>query len=238
MNPNCQRLKDRFYAGSKHPYQIYEDTVKRVLRKDCIVVDIGCGYEAPDLHKISRLGLAKMLIGLDLVTFTGNGSAVVTLIRNDVSRISLKNDLANMVISKSVLEHLGDPQRVFKEVHRILEKKGKFIILTPNKYDYSSIIAKIIPNAFHAYIVSKVAGRNVGDVFHTFFLANTYSSIKRFAVNSGFKIITFEYIGQYPAYLTLSPVLFLLGTFYDKLICKYNCLRQFRGWILAVLEKE
>jgi SAM-dependent methyltransferase len=227
-----------FYSGTEHPYRKYHNTICRHLRQGDVVLDIGCGHEAPDLKKLSVLSLSKILVGLDVTKFYRQTDNLVHLITANASNICLKKDSVNLVISRSVLEHLNNPLAVFTEVHRVLKGDGYFIFLTPNIYDYSALFAKLIPDRYHEYIVSKTEGRKAEDIFPTFYKVNSHKSIHNYAKLTGFKIVNFEYLGQYPAYLTFNPLLFLLGTAYDKLITRYDSLKSLRGWILAVLTKK
>jgi len=236
MREYTERLKKKFYSNTDHPYKVYSNIIRQYVKKDDLIVDAGCGHEAPGLTKLSDV--SKNLIGLDLTNFskrdTRNG---FSLVRNDISDICIKDNMVDVVISRSVLEHLSDPFKVFFEVYRILKKPGYFIFLTPNIGDYSSIIAKLIPNRFHASIVSKTEGRNIEDTFSTYYRSNSLKSIKRYSEKLGFNIEYSEYLGQYPTYFTFNPVLFLFASAYDRLICKHDFLKILRGWILVVLQK-
>jgi SAM-dependent methyltransferase len=227
---------NKFYSSEDHPYRIYSRTIQRFLPQHGVIVDLGCGREASEIKRLDYR--MNTLIGLDIEYFD---KRIVTdgiyLVNNDINNISIKDYTADIVISRSVLEHVKYPSRVYSEVFRILKTGGYFIFLTPNSKDYSSIIARLIPNRFHPIIVTKTEGRDDNDVFPTYYRCNSYASIKKFADVVGFTILDFEYLGQYPAYLAFNPMVFLLGTIYDKLICKYDLFRQLRGWVLAVLRK-
>lgn len=80
-----------------------------------IVVDLGCG-DKPYQSYVR----AKKYIGVDKQG--GNLTA-------DVLNLPLKNSYADTVISTQVLEHVKDPQQLFRESYRIL-KKGGYLILT------------------------------------------------------------------------------------------------------------
>jgi hypothetical protein len=86
--------------------------------------------------------------------------------------------------------------------------------------------------------VARTEGRAAEDTFPTYFRANGYASLQKYADETGFRILSFEYLGQYPAYFTFNPLLFLLGTAYDKFITRYGFLKKLRGWILVVLKKQ
>jgi len=136
-----------------------------------------------------------------------------------------------------VLEHIGNPEKAYREIHRILKPGGHFIFLTPNFYDYASLLAKMIPNRFHSRIVRLTEGRDEDDTFPTYYRSNTGRDIKKLAKTTGFEVTRIDYLGQYPSYFMFSPMLFILGTVYDKMICAFDSLKYLRGWILVVLKK-
>ena len=234
MKNQTWHLIKKLYPNGKHPYDIYHDSICKYLRKQDTVVDIGCGSTAPDLTRLS--GLAGTLVGLDLVPFRC-GNEALHLINASALQVPLADDTADMVISRSVLEHLPDPSLAFQEVSKILKYKGHFVFLTPNLYDYSTVASMVIPSRFHARIVSWAEGRDADDVFPTYYRANTSHKIGQLASQAGLSVCSLEYLGQYPCYLSFNPLLFGMGALYDKLICRYRPLRRLRSWILGVLEK-
>jgi Methylase involved in ubiquinone/menaquinone biosynthesis len=162
----------------------------------------------------------------------------IYLFKGDIANIAARDNSIEAVISRSVLEHIENPIGVYREVHRVLKPGGTFIFLTPNKYDYASILATLIPNRFHAKIVKMTEGRDEHDTFPTYYRANTKRTILNLAKSTGFKVVTISMLSQYPSYLTFNPLLFLMGTAYDKIICRYEFLSCLRGWILCVLQKR
>jgi SAM-dependent methyltransferase len=140
-------------------------------------------------------------------------------------------------MSRSVLEHVEKPFEVYTEISRVLRPGGYFVFLTPNLWDYASLIAMLIPNRFHPWIVSKTEGRQEKDVFPVQYRTNTRQSVKRFAELAGFEIVAFRYLGQHPSYFMFNGLLYLVATGYEKLISRFEPLAPLRGWILAVLRK-
>src|SRR5207302_7081240 len=94
-------------------------------------------------------------------------------VRGDLGHLPFPADHFDMVISRSVVEHLEDPKRVFREFYRVLRPGGKVIIITPNKYDYVSLIAALTPYRLHRALVSKIFQVSEDDVFPTLYRANT-----------------------------------------------------------------
>ena len=65
--------------------------------------------------------------------------------------------------------------------------------------------------------------------FPTQYRTNTHASVRKWAGRTGFEIVSFEYLGQYPAYFMFKGFLFLLTTAYEKLICSTELLRILRA---------
>jgi hypothetical protein len=109
---------------------------------------------------------------------------------------------------------------------------------TANLWDYAAIIAKLIPNWFHSWIVSNTEGREEHDVFPVAYRTNTRGAVTKWAGGQpGFEVVPFYYLGQYPSYFMFNGFLFLLATGYEKLISRVPALNFLRGWILVTLRK-
>jgi SAM-dependent methyltransferase len=233
MTAFAQYLKERYFPQA-HPYRIFEWEVERVLRPEHTLLDAGCGRTAPIL--VRYRGKAQRFIGVDLVEFDPNLTGL-ELHRCDLKAMPVESGCVDVVMARSVMEHVTEPAAVYAEIYRVLKPGGHFIFLTANLWDYASIIAKLIPNRFHPWIVSRTEGREEEDVFPVAYRTNTRRAIDRWAGQAGFERISFSYLGQYPAYFMFNGFLFLLATGYEKLISKVPALAFLRGWILATLRK-
>lgn len=233
MSPLSQRLKDRFFKQD-HPYQIFEREVGRYLQPQYTLLDAGCGRTAPVLSKFK--GRAARLIGVDMVDFATDIEGI-ELLKQDLGKTSLKSHSVDLVMSRSVMEHVADPATVYTELHRVLKPGGHFIFLTPNLFDYASIIAKLVPNRLHPWIVSVTEGRAEQDVFPVAYLTNTRRAVVKWGKQTGFELVSFRHLGQYPSYFMFNGFLFLLATGYEKLISRVRALNCLQGWIFVILRK-
>ncbi|SDT96855.1 class I SAM-dependent methyltransferase [Desulfobacula phenolica] len=236
MGSLTSKLNKRFYGKKSHPYKIYLEEIVNRLPNGAKVLDAGCGHDAPVISDIAAA--CDIAVGADITYLNPcNANPSVKFIINDLSAIGLCDACLDMVISRSVMEHIKTPEDIFNEINRILKPGGYFIFLTPNLYDYASIFSKLIPNRFHPLIVKMTEGRNEDDTFPAYYKANTRRDIQDLASGTGFEIKEIEFLGQYPAYLMFNPFVFLIGTAYDRMVCRFNCLAFLRGWILGVLQK-
>ena len=135
------------------------------------------------------------------------------------------------------MEHIENPLNVYCELHRVMKPGGHFVFLTANFWDYAALIASVVPNRLHPWIVARTEGRAEEDVFPTRYRTNTRAAVTRLANETGFEIASFRYLGQYPSYFMFNGFLFLLATGYEKLVSKVKPLNFLRGWIFVVLRK-
>lgn len=237
MSALAQRLLQRYYGSQPHPYQTFEQHVERLIGQHGVrvLLDAGCGRTVPVLRKY--LGRVERLVGVELVEFTDVPPGIETYNR-DLASLPLADASVDLIISRSVFEHLTDPAAVYAEFSRVLRPGGRVVFLTANMWDYGTLVARLVPNRFHARIVKAVEGREEEDTFPTAYKTNTHADVHRLAAGNGLRVETFDYLSQYPNYLLFNGLLFLLGTAYEKLISRFEALRFLRGWLLVTLVKS
>ena len=68
MTALAERLLERYYAGTVHPYRVFEERVRELIGSDTrVLLDAGCGRSAPVLRKFQ--GVVERLVGVELVAF-------------------------------------------------------------------------------------------------------------------------------------------------------------------------
>ena len=234
MSELAHRLWHRYYANDVHPYRLFEEKVSSLLPPDAVLLDAGCGRMAPVLLKF-RSG-ARRLIGVDLVEFV-DPPPDLALYNTDLANVPVEDSSVDVVMSRSVFEHLEMPDAVYKEFFRLLKPGGRLVFLTANVWDYATMIARITPNRLHPTIVARVEGRAETDVFPTRYRTNSRRAVMALASGAGFWVEEFQYLGQYPNYFMFNGALFFLGMCYDKLVSRFEALKWLRGWIMVTLQK-
>lgn len=234
MTALAERLRVKYFGTDEHPYRRFERDVERLLKPTATVLDAGCGRTAPVLGKFR--GKAGRLIGIDVVDFPARISGI-ELYKTNLASTGLEDASIDLIMARSVMEHVSDPMTVYSEFARVLRPGGHFVFLTANLWDYASLIASAIPNRFHPWIVARTEGREEQDVFPIEYKSNTRRAIRRAASHAGLTVERFEYLGQYPCYFMFNGALFLAATAYEKLIGSCRGLNWLRGWILCTLSK-
>lgn len=121
----------RFHSNrSLHNWLLYK-IADRFLEKYSVLikghlVDLGCG-EAP--YKNYFLQFAETYTGVDWTNTLHNSQADVVSDLN--KKIDLENNIADTIVSFSVMEHLREPQVFLDESYRILKDGGIIILQVP-----------------------------------------------------------------------------------------------------------
>lgn len=229
---NVQDLIERFYSD----VPIGEGSLVAAIREalaqgQTAALDAGCGIDAPLTR---RFGSHVRTVGIDLCQGLPRDLSVVT---GDLSKLPFQDEAFSLIFSRSVFEHLAEPADVMDEFHRVLQPGGTCVILTPNRYDYSSIVAAVTPQWFHDWFVRKLYVSAAYDTFPTIYRANTpgffRAMVKR---KKAWKIKRISGVRHYPANLTFSRLLFRIGVSYDSLVARAG-LTALQPSLLVVLER-
>jgi len=230
-----RRLKRSLYSSIEKPRRAYVRTVTEIAARSDRVLDVGCGYTAPVLRELTGESLLK--VGTDIVgDLRPDEAPGICLVQADCGRLPFDAATFDLVICRSVLEHLVQPLEVFQEISRVLRPGGSFVFLTPNRWDYVSLGASMIPNRYHGTLVRLLTGRNEEDTFPTVYGANSVRRIRRLADCSGMKVSSVQLLREHPHYLQFNSGTYLLGVVYEQLIQRF--VNNTRPWILGLCRRS
>ncbi|MCA9249372.1 MAG: methyltransferase domain-containing protein, partial [Planctomycetales bacterium] len=111
------------------------------------ILDAACGYNNVYLQPLLKQGSidASQMVGMDINDDNRN--------RNIIHKQVVIQDLHepidlgqfHSIISVYTWEHLHSPTQVLENFHRSLTDGGKLIIIAPQKYNYASLIERLLP---------------------------------------------------------------------------------------------
>jgi len=125
----------------------------------------------------------------------------------------------DLIVCLWVLEHLDQPEVVFKEVRRVLRPGGHFVFLTPNLSHpllLMNRMAKALPQ-LQRRIVPRLYGRREVDTFPVRYRANTAAAIRAQAARSGLEVVSLKAVSD-PTYLALNPLMFRASVLTERLL--------------------
>jgi SAM-dependent methyltransferase len=231
----CLALVDRYYAGVPTRDSLLDETVLPVLDADHTLLDAGCGDTLMLLRRYaSKVSFA---VGVDVVTPSEEPSDRAAVTLGDLSRLPFRDGAFDVVVSRSVVEHLEDPSAVFTELGRTLKPGGLLIFATPNKYYYSCLVALMVPYRWKAWYMRWMFGEEGYHHFPVYYRANTVRALHRVARRAALRIRSIRAVRHYPLYLMFSPVLFRLGILYDRCVTAMGLDSLQSNW-LVVMERD
>jgi len=231
----CRELIRKYYRDVPSREKMLERNISDLLLPSTVLLDAGCGA---DLPLLSRYGSKVSLgIGVDLCPPSVQANGHIRPIVGNLEELPLQAGSIDLVISRSVFEHIENPVRVFREINRVLRPKGKLIFTTPNKYYYSCLIARLTPESAKDYYFKRVFEELPYDHFPVYYRANTEKAFRKLSTAAKFRLEKIEPIRHHPYYLMFSPLLFRLGILYDRLITALGLKWLQSNW-LVVMRKE
>jgi SAM-dependent methyltransferase len=230
------RLDRRFYPkfGEIWDDALFRQEILSHITTESVLLDLGAG--AGIVEQMNFRGAVAKVCGIDL------DSRVLDNPFLDIAKVTDGNDVPfpdesfDIVISDNVLEHLENPESVFREVERVLRPNGVFLFKTPNRSHYMPLIARVTPHGFHRF-VNRLRGRNIVDTFPTLYRANSRREVSLLAATCGLKIEKIDLIEGRPEYTRMFCLLYVLGIAYERVVNRFGALSRFRVLIVGVLSK-
>jgi len=228
----CQQLIRRYYADVPTREMVLDDIVLGLLRSEHVLLDAGCGSTLALLNQYAPK--VAFAVGLDVITAyerpRGRGAVAV----GDLARTPFLDGAFDVIVSRSVVEHLERPVDVFAEVARTLKPGGYLVFTTPNKYYYSSLVAWSIPYNWKDRFMRWVFGDESYDHFPVRYRANSRRALRRVAAAAGLEIVRLQALRHFPFYFVFSPVLFRLGMIYDWVVTRLRLDGLQSTWVVVM----
>jgi ubiquinone/menaquinone biosynthesis C-methylase UbiE len=155
--------------------------ISKYIKGGSVLLDLGCGFEAPFLKSISKK--IKTGIGIDVSVAKDKRSKNITLVKGRVDeKIKMESNQFDAVTALAIIEHVENPEKMLKESYRLLKKGGDILITTPSKY--SKPILEFL--AFKLHVISQ---EEIGDHKRYYDIGSLRDALKK----SGFINIKLEY---------------------------------------------
>lgn len=142
--------------------------------------------------------------------------ADVVFKRCTTERMPFDDEQFDVVVIRSVMEHVEDPNQAFSELARVTKRGGRVLMNLPNRWDYVSVLA-VLTGRFKSSILKHVV-RTRWEDFPVAYRCNTRRSLRRYATAAGFEIQEFLPLPSPPSYLCFFVPLYVAGAVYQFII--------------------
>lgn len=244
MHGRNAALIRKYYPNYRSPKRAYELLLEAMVKPDTVWLDVGCGRRLTGNSDLNRslAQRARLIVGCDRDPHLKRHETVRDLVLCDAASLAFRNEAFTLVTASMVAEHLEHPERVFSEVSRVLVPGGRFIVFTPNKWNYAMVVARLTPHWFHVaykrltHFLNRREWRSFeDDVFPTWYRANTISDLRTLAHRAGFREVQITRHGLAHSFGFVKP-LYILSLLFERLIDRPG-LEVLKADILAVFEK-
>jgi ubiquinone/menaquinone biosynthesis C-methylase UbiE len=231
-------LRERFYPPSfRGMYDRFSDVIHEYVRAGDTMLDAGCGSGRVFQYHFDEAQRQRLIVGVDVTDEPRGNRNIDAAARADLARLPFRDATFDIAISSHVAEHLTEPERVFGELARVLKPDGRLLILTPNRWHYVTVSSALLPHRFHLKF-NQWRGVDAHDIFPTAYRANTASRLRTLYERAGFAIERLEQFETEPEYLAFSTPTYALGVAYERIVNRFNSLRNARVNLLAVGSKR
>ncbi len=142
----------------------YKDIMHGLILEDmeknesCSVLDIGCRW-GHDIQKIAGANEHVHIAGIDISLDALKGAKTllqknqnVSLFQARFEGLPFKDNSFDIIISSEVIEHIENADDVLRDIYHILKKDGIFIVTTPSRFNYITLIGKAVPLKFKKFL--------------------------------------------------------------------------------------
>jgi SAM-dependent methyltransferase len=126
-----------------------------------------------------------------------------------------RDEQFDVVVARAVFEHIEDPEATAAELLRVTKPGGLIAAVTPNKFGYIAVAARMVPNDRHVKALSAIQPeRKAEDVFPTFYRLNTPKALRR-AFGPGADVFVVRTSSE-PAYHFGHPAVYRVMKVFNK----------------------
>jgi 2-polyprenyl-3-methyl-5-hydroxy-6-metoxy-1,4-benzoquinol methylase len=178
------------------PDEHYEAMVARVVKENCLWLDVGCGHNIfpsnPSLaHQLASI--CQRAVGVDPDETIENNSFVHERYRQSIEDFSYARKF-DVVTLRMVVEHFAFPEKVLATLSQLTKPGGKVVLYTVNKWALVPLLTKLLPFKFHHPLKKIFWNTEKEDTFPVFYRLNTRKTLHQAFTTYGFREEYFAYV--------------------------------------------
>ncbi len=230
-------------AFKQHPHTLYRHQVAEILnrRPGQVVLDVGGGKNCPFLRHVTAPD-AHLIIALDCSEeqLRRNHHLDNRMVSDAaMDGLPVRDQSADLVVSRSVVEHIRDNEAFFKNCARALRPGGAMIHTFPGRFAPFALLNQILPNwlvrrLIPYFLPEWIEDGNYG--FVAFYDHCYYAAIRQLIRQNGFQNPRYIMTYYQSMYFTSFFPLFCLMLIYDLILWRCG-FRNLASGILVVAER-
>jgi SAM-dependent methyltransferase len=174
-------------------------------------LDIGCGHSSfgkwMTREQDAIVASCRKAVGIDLELEALRSHAGFTnKCVGDGCRLPFGSEVFDLVTANMVMEHITNPEALFREILRVLRVGGRLIFRTPNRFGYPTLVARCLPECLKASLARLLDGRLASDVFRTHYNVNSPGQVRHWAAATGLDVEKIEATCTSGAFAVIPPL--------------------------------
>ncbi len=212
-----ERYRDIYSSlrpGHKDSVALYAELVGRYISAQTRVLDAGCGRGGIIEAYWNKV---KQAVGLDAdLASLREHRCLQQLVEGDLECLPFPSACFDLILCSWLMEHLAAPDAVFAELARVLSPSGHLVLVTPNAWNYVTLVQRLIPSRFQEWLTRSIYGREEKDTFPLAYRANTKGSLDAKFGRVGLANEEFHFVGD-PSYVAGNDLLFRLAVWWERI---------------------
>lgn len=230
-----ETLRRRFYPPQfRGMYDRLQDAIEEVVHPTDVVLDAGCGSGRVFQHHLA--GRVRRVVGVDVTDEPRANPNIDDAVKGDLRALPLRDAAFDLIVMSHVAEHLTEPEPVFRELARVLRPGGRLLLLTPNRWHYVPLMARLLPHRLHLAF-NRWRGVDARDIFPTAYRANTAGRLRALVASAGLAVERLDRFETEPEYLAFHLVPYALGVAYERVVNRFAALAPLRVNLLLIARK-
>ena len=203
-----------------------------------IVVDAGGGRQCPFARRLDPAAAARIVaVDIDAAALKANEDVDETRVADASKLLPFADAEVDLVVSRSMLEHLVDTSGFVRETYRVLKPGGYTIHVFPSKYAPFSLLNRMLPRTLSSKALHLLVPDSKGSLGFPAYYDHTYAGgMRRVLERLGFEVIDVR-VGYYQAsYFAFFVPLYVLNAVYELLVSRLG-LADLAATVLVVARK-
>ena len=219
---------------------MYDAVVSKVAHdmQASVLLDIGAGFIFPVAHS-EGLPPTVTAIGLDISesALRRNKDIGCGVVADACLSWPFADASVDMIISRSVVEHLKDTEAFARECHRVLKPGGVSIHLLPGRNAPFAVLNRLLPSGISRRLLLWAFPETKDELGFTAFYENcAYPDIKNLFERNGLIVENIQFRYYQSTYFFVFFPAYLLSVIYDWLIWKLG-IKRLSSQLLVVVRR-
>jgi ubiquinone/menaquinone biosynthesis C-methylase UbiE len=237
----CEKIESRLPQAKTPVFLLYENIVACYMnaRPNQIVLDIGGGESCPFAkYRDPRVHARIIAVDVSEEAMKNNHDVDEKRVADVTDDLPFGNGEVDLIASRTVLEHLQNPEAFIAISSRILKKDGHFINLFPSKFAPFALFNVMVPKKISTKLLSFFFPESRGRTgFPEFYKKCYYTAIKSLLEKHGLEIV-FSFLSYYQShYFRFFVPLFLVSALYEILLEAFG-VKDLCAYVLVVARKK